>query len=223
MPSFLKEYEKIVNIKQLAEKLEEIKENTNKVIIFKQILDNRHAKLSSSVSSLRNKIELYNKCSEIFKSWLEDSIEKNVSSMSELVTSGLNYIIPDQNLKFKITQEQKNNRVHMKFALEQDGVEGDPLLSYGGGAAVVISLVLRLSIMQRMGLGNLLILDESMVALANAYVPLAASFMRQLSEKTGVNILMVTHNPEFLHSAHTAYEGIKSDSLRLKSIVTQSP
>jgi ABC-type lipoprotein export system ATPase subunit len=56
--------------------------------------------------------------------------------------------------------------------------------------------------------------------LANAYVPAAASFMRQLSEQTGVNILMVTHNPEFLHNAHTAYEGHKTDSLQLKSIVT---
>jgi hypothetical protein len=47
-----------------------------------------------------------------------------------------------------------------------------------------------------------------MSALANKYVPAAAEFMRHISEKTGVNILMVTHNEEFMSNAHIAYEGI---------------
>jgi ABC-type lipoprotein export system ATPase subunit len=42
--------------------------------------------------------------------------------------------------------------------------------------------------------------------------------MRQLSEQTGVNILMVTHNPEFLNHAHVAYEGHKDGSLKLKRL-----
>lgn len=67
-------------------------------------------------------------------------------------------------------------------------------------------------------MGNLLLLDESMHALANKYVPAAAAFMRQLSEQTGINILMVTHNEEFLCHSHTAYEGTKQDGvLRLSS------
>lgn len=206
-------------INVLESKFKELSSKLEKLNVYHQIVENRYKKSVSDSSNFKYKSELYSKASEIFKRWLEDSIEKNVESISELTTTGLNYIINDQNLKFVIKQEQKNNRIAMKFVLEQDGVEGDPLYSYGGGAAVVISLVLRLSIMQRMGLGNLLILDESMVALANAYVPNAASFIRQLSERTGVNILMVTHNPEFLNGAHVAYEGYKTDSLHLKCIV----
>jgi len=203
----------------LESKFHNISRKLDKLNAYQSLLSNRLAKASIESQDHKYKSELYLKCSTIFKRWLEDSIERNVESISELTTTGLNYIIHDQPLKFLIKQEQKNNRISMKFALEQDGFEGDPLCSYGGGAAVVISLILRLSIMQRLGLGNLLILDESMVALANTYVPNAASFIRQLSEKTGVNILMVTHNPEFLNGAHTAYEGFKSDSLHLKCIV----
>ena len=161
---------------------------------------------------------LYQKCSEIFKKWLEDSIEHNVGSIADLVSSGLQHIIYDQDLEFKIKQEMKYNRVAMRFILEQDGVEGDPLLSYGGGTAVVASLILRLAVMTRMNMGNLLILDESMVALANVYVPQAAMFIRQLSEKTGVNILMVTHNSEFINHAHSVYEGRKDLSLKLTKL-----
>jgi DNA repair exonuclease SbcCD ATPase subunit len=164
------------------------------------------------------KSELYSKCSEIFKKWLEDSMERNVGSMADLATTGLRHVIPDQELIFKIKQEPKYNRMSMRFVLEQDGVEGDPINSYGGGAAVVVSLILRIAVMQRMGMGNLLILDESMVALANVYVPSAASFIRKLAEQAGVNILMVTHNPEFLASAHVAYEGFKDSSMKLRRI-----
>jgi ABC-type molybdenum transport system ATPase subunit/photorepair protein PhrA len=174
--------------------------------------------LALDLANYENDVGVYAKCSEIFKSILEEAVEANINSIADLVTTGLKFIINDQELVFKIRQEHKNNRISMKFSLIQDGVEGDPLSSFGGGAAVVISLILRIAIMQRMNMGNLLILDESMVALANAYVPDAAAFMKQLSEKTGIHILMVTHNPEFVTNSHTAYEGYKSDSLHLKRI-----
>ncbi len=108
----------------------------------------------------------------------------------------------------------------MKFVVEHDGNEGDPLQSFGGGAACVISLVLRLAVMARLDMGNVLLLDESMAALANAYVPNAGQFMKQLAEQTGINILMVTHNPEFLRLSHLAYEAhASSNGLSLKQIV----
>jgi DNA repair exonuclease SbcCD ATPase subunit len=161
---------------------------------------------------LEYRAELFQKCSDIFKAWLEDLLEKNVGSMGKLVTNGLRHIIHDQNLTFKLMQEMKFNRISMKFLIEDDGVEGDPMASFGGGAVLISSFILRLAIISRLGMGNLLLLDESMHALANKYVPDAASFMRQLAERTGVNILMVTHNEEFLDHAHVSYEGWKDDS-----------
>lgn len=204
----------------LSNRFDTFKKSVLKVSTHESILDSQAKNLEDEVEKAKYKSELYVKCSEIFKKWLEDSITKNVDSISDLATTGLKFIIQDQDLKFSIKQEAKYNRISMKFIVEQDGVEGDPLDSYGGGAAVIISLILRIAIMQKMGMCDLLILDESMVALANAYVPFAASFMRQLSEQTGVNILMVTHNPEFVMSAHTAYEGVKDSSLTLRKLGT---
>lgn len=203
---------------ELKNRLSDIKNQIDKISAYESVVSKQADSLELASNSMKYKADLYIKCSEIFKRWLEDSMERNVSSMADLVSTGLKYIIHDQDLIFKIKQEPKYNRVSMRFVLEQDGNEGDPLESYGGGAAVIISLILRIAVMQKLGMGNLLILDESMVALANAYIPAAASFMKQLSEQTGVNILMVTHNPEFLANAHTAYEGFKDTSLKLRKI-----
>jgi DNA repair exonuclease SbcCD ATPase subunit len=159
--------------------------------------------------------ELNQKSSEIFKMWLEDLLESNVNSISELVTNGLQSVIHDQNLVFRISQELKYNKFSMKFIIDDNGVEGDPIDSFGGGAVAFISFILRLAVMTRMKMGNLLLLDESLASLASCYVPFAADFMKQLSEKTGINILMVTHNDEFINHAHIAYEGKKDSSLKL--------
>jgi len=205
------------------DKLTQFKGQLQSLRAYKNVLESQLRSAEADEQKARYNAELNQKCSEIFKSWLEDSMKKNVDSMAELATTGLQHIIHDQKLTFKIKQEPKHNRLAMRFVLEEDGVEGDPIHSYGGGAAVVISLVLRIAVMARMQMANLLLLDESMVALANAYVPNAAAFMRQLAEETGINILMVTHNPEFLNHAHVAYEGHKDKSLRLRRIKVSEP
>jgi len=204
------------------DRLQELRDGINKLCTYRDILQSQVNTLEKEESELSYRSELYQKCSEIFKTWLEDSMKRNVDSMAVLATTGLQHVINDQKLTFSIKQEPKYNRLAMRFILEDGGVEGDPIQSYGGGAAVIISFVLRIAVMARMNMANLLILDESMLALSNSYVPNAAAFMRQLSEETGINILMVTHNPEFLNHAHIAYEGRKegpgTGALRLKRL-----
>jgi DNA repair exonuclease SbcCD ATPase subunit len=202
----------------LSSRYDIFKRQLEKGVLYRELLTKKMSDVEAEIKSLRYDADLYAKSAEIFKKWLEDSIASNVTSISDLATTGLAHIITDQSLKFNIVQESKYNRLSMRFSVEESGVAGDPLNSFGGGAAVVISLILRLAIMQKMKMSNLLILDESMVALANAYVPNAAEFMRRLSEDTGINILMVTHNPEFLAHSHTSYEGVKTDSLHLKPL-----
>jgi DNA repair exonuclease SbcCD ATPase subunit len=203
---------------ELQNHLDRIKDDVRRVSIYRDMLSKQVSDIDAQEQKLRYHVELRQKEGEILKSWLEDSVHKNIDSMSELATTALQHVIDDQEISFRIQPEPKNNRLQMKFVVEQDGNEGDPLDSFGGGASVIISLVLRLAVMARMNMGNLLLLDESLSALANAYVPNCGAFMRQLSEKTGINILMVTHNQEFLNHAHVSYEGYKDGSLKLKRL-----
>ena len=196
-------------------RLRKIQNEVVKLQTYKDLLASQVTAADVIEKDLRYKADLYQKCTELFKTWLEESLDKNVSSMAKLATTGLKHVIGDQELEFHISQDPQKNRLAMKFLLEEDGTEGSPLDSFGGGAAVIISLVLRLAVMARMNMGNLLLLDESMASLANMYVPSCAEFMRQLAEQTGINILMVTHNPEFISHAHIAYEGRKDGSLKL--------
>jgi DNA repair exonuclease SbcCD ATPase subunit len=196
----------------LRQRLEDLKKSTSRVETYRGMLRSQLSSALTEEEKLRYRADLHQKCAEIIKAWLEDSLKSNVDTIADLATTGLRHIIPDQELTFRIKQESKYNRVSMRFVIEEPGSdEGDPMESFGGGAVLVISLIMRLAVMSKMKMGNLLLLDESMSALANKYVPGAASFIRQLSEQTGVNILMVTHNPEFMSQAHSSFEGQKTE------------
>jgi predicted ATPase len=175
---------------------------------------------ASEMSVQKYKADLFARGGEVVKTWLDDSLRSNIDSISALGTSGLRKVIHDQELTFRILQEMRNNRVSMKFVLSEgtgdELVEGDPKRSFGGGALLFLSFVLRLAVMQKLRMGNLLILDESLYGLANRYVPAAADFMRQVSDQTGINILMVTHNDLFMDGAHTSYEAWKDGHTRLR-------
>jgi DNA repair exonuclease SbcCD ATPase subunit len=196
-------------------RLKNLQMGTSKLSAYRDLMVSQAASADARATELQQRSNLFQRASDVFKEWLDDSLKENVGAISDLVTTGLQHIIHDQKLTFRARQEMKFNRLSMRFVIEDDGVEGDPMASFGGGAVLTASFILRLAIMSRLKMGNLLLLDESMGMLANKYVPAAASFMRQLSEQTGINILMVTHNEEFLNHAHTAYEGRKNGSLRL--------
>jgi DNA repair exonuclease SbcCD ATPase subunit len=196
------------NLEDLPNQLASLKQKIAKATAYRDLIRSQIDSEEKKVEQFRYDADLNQRSSEVIKSWLEDLLKANIDSVADLVTNGLNNIIDDQDLQFHINQDIKYNRLSINFAISEDGVEGDPLLSFGGGAVLIASLILRLSVMARMNMANLLLLDESMSALANQYVPAAAEFMKQISEKTGVHILMVTHNEEFMANSHIAYEGI---------------
>lgn len=191
----------------LSKMFDVFSQSVDKVSTLNDYLDKNINIKTAEFQKHKNKSVLYQQCSEVIKSWLEEMLDKNVNSIADLVTNGLSNIIDDQDIKFSIKQEPKYNKISMRFVMSMDGCEGDPMMSYGGGAVLISSLILRLAIMSRLKMANLLILDESLHALALKYVPQCGEFMRQLSERTGINILMVTHCDEFLNHAHTSYEG----------------
>ncbi len=189
------------------DRLSQLRDSIASVRAHRDVVRSSRAALADTIASSRYKADLNQRGSEVIKKWLEDLLRENVDSISELVTTALRTIIYDQHLTFRIIQEPKYNRLAMRFVIEEDGVEADPMTSFGGGAVVIASLVLRLAVMTRLKMANLLLLDEAMLAVANRYVPGAADFMKQISEETGINIFMVTHNEEFMANAHAAYDG----------------
>ncbi len=120
-----------------AERVRKLREDIASVRANRDLLRLQMDSASVFIASSRYKADLNQRASEVIKKWLEDLLKSNVDSISELVTTALQQIVYDQKLTFRIIQEPKYNRLAMRFVIEEDGVEADPMSSFGGGAAVI--------------------------------------------------------------------------------------
>lgn len=132
-----------------------------------------------------------------------------------LVTHGLQTVF-DDSLTFHVISETKARRVETRFVVRsqmgEQVVETSILDARGGGVAAVAGFLLRLIVLLlRPGVRPFMVLDESFGQLSNEYEPRLADFLKELSEKTPVQMLLITHSPEFEAVADRAYRSSLRD------------
>lgn len=148
--------------------------------------------------------------SEVLRQLLDQELVEGVRILQDLLQEALRAVFPEQELSVRVDTEVARGKVEVGFSLSQrkgDGslFEGDALDGFGGAVSTVISIVLRAYLILKRGLAPILVLDESLPAFDRDRVRLMGAFLRGLSERTGVDILLVTHETEFEDVAHRVY------------------
>ena len=133
---------------------------------------------------------------------------QSMGAVESLLTYGLQTAFPEQRLKCRLDTSVKRGQqwVDIRLVRESDGgvVDAPILDAFGGGPAAVISFLLRLLVCRRTGLAPVLLLDEAFSFVSAEYVPGVAQLLRELADKIGLTIVLVTHQPAFLDVAHRA-------------------
>jgi ABC-type thiamine transport system ATPase subunit len=116
---------------------------------------------------------------------------------------------PEQKLACRLEASTKRGQQAIEVRLVHattGGVVDAPILeAFGGGPASVISFLLRLLVVRRTKLAPVLLLDEAFAFVSAEYVEGVAKLLRELADKLGLTIVLVTHQPVFLEVAHVAY------------------
>jgi DNA repair exonuclease SbcCD ATPase subunit len=123
--------------------------------------------------------------------------EEAHAKISDIVSHALSAVF-DQPYSFKIRFEQKRGRTEAVLVFDRDGVEIDPLTAAGGGVVDVASFALRLSalLLSRPQRRKLLVMDEPFKMLSQEYRPRLKALLETLAKDLGVQMVMVTHDPE---------------------------
>jgi DNA repair exonuclease SbcCD ATPase subunit len=100
---------------------------------------------------------------------------------------------------FFVEFEIKRGKTEARMYLEKDGEEIDPMEGTGGGVVDITAFALRLVSWSLSRTAPLLIMDEPMKWLSRDLRPLAGDMLRSLSEKLGLQIIMVTHDEEIIN------------------------
>ena len=130
------------------------------------------------------------------------------SKIEELVSLAL-VAITGEPYAFKMDLHQAAGAWTVSFSvISPSGVTADPLDGCGGGIADICSMALRIAILEMYEprIEGPILLDENFKFLSRDHIRAAAEFLESLSERTGRQILLITHVPELAEAAATTIE-----------------
>ena len=117
------------------------------------------------------------------------------SLFTNLVTEALTSIF-EKEIKFEIKLYSYRNEPAVDITVTEEDLEVDPQKSCGGGVNDIISLVLKIIFIYLKNSNRILILDESLKFLSRNYSEQASSFIRDISQRMNLQIILVSHKPE---------------------------
>lgn len=177
----------------------------------KVVLTSAH-RIKAEIEELQETILTMDKSGIVLNSIGEERQLKAQDTIEQLVTTGLQQIF-DDTLSFHIIQSVKAKAASVEFVVRTTlvggGVVDTPVMdARGGGLAATIGFLLRVVILllkNGKDRDNILILDETFAHVSDEYLEGVGEFLRQLVDTTGIQIVMVTHQPVFGEYADAVY------------------
>lgn len=124
--------------------------------------------------------------------------------MQDLVQSALDAVFPGK-YAFRVEFETKRSQTEVALFLDKDGERIDPMDSAGGGVVDIVAFALRLVAWSLSRTDNVIVLDEPFKWVSAGLRPLCGELMRGLCVRLGVQVLMVTHDPEMVRVADRVF------------------
>lgn len=169
------------------------------------------AKIKAEIAELTGKVELYTQAAAVLASIADERQAAAQAHIESLVTQGLRTIFGDD-LSFHLVPGTRAKAPVVDFIVRStldNGtvVDTDVMDARGGGLAATVGFLLRLVVLLLSAdrQDTVLFLDETFAHVSADYEPRLAEFIREVVDKTGVQIVMVTHSDAFSDVADVRY------------------
>lgn len=166
------------------------------------------------VRHLEAQAELHEQVNALLTTVGEERQQVAQSQVEQLVTRGLQAIFGEQ-YSFRLVQAVRGNQAVVDFIIRttiDHGAGGHsawdtPVMdARGGGMAAAVGFMLRLVVLLLTpGARRVLVLDESFAHVSAEYEGALAEFMREVCDKAGVQIILVTHSDAYSDVADKRY------------------
>lgn len=154
------------------------------------------------------------KLRELIATATEQTQDQVKVHLSNLVTTGLQTVFPEKDYKFHVDFVTRRNQMECDLLIENHkGVKSRPKYRNGGGIMDVISLSLRIGRWSLSKSSEVMVLDEPSKFVSEDKQALVLSLMKTISEKLGIQWIIVTHIKELYEGADTVIE-IQNGSIK---------
>ena len=152
---------------------------------------------------------------QTFLQKVAQSTQENLKfKIEDIVNLALDSVFPDEYL-FQMNFEVSRGKTEAELVFQdkRTGQTIDPMEASGGGVVDLTCFALRLSAFAlENGTDNLIILDEPFKFISRDLQERAGEILKTLSEKMKLQIIMVTHIPEFIEVADKVFEVKKNEN-----------
>jgi len=140
--------------------------------------------------------------------------------IEDVVSMALDAVFPDP-YKFTIDFVQRRNKTECDLYFVRDGNKVDPLTASGVGAVDVAAFALRIASwsMMQPRTRNTIILDEPFRFLSENYQEQASIMLKEISQKLGIQFILVTHEQTLTEAADKVFEvSIRKGRSKIKEL-----
>lgn len=175
-----------------------------------ELLQQQQAKLETQLADLLSKNTMYELEQVLLQKTSEFARAQIKSHIEDIVTNALQVVF-QQDLGFQILFDIKAGNPTAEFQVVSKTADGilavPPEDARGGGVVDVVSLALRLAVLQliRPVIEGPLILDEPGKHVSEEYIQNLGYFLKEFSQKTGRQIIMITHNGHLAEIADKSF------------------
>lgn len=207
----------MAEIKELRNRLEQLKGEKNQLLT--QIKQYRQ-----QLRELKQQIIQYEKAREIIREVGLKTQQQLQYHISDITSLALEAVFDDP-YTLKVEFVQRRNKTECDLLFVRNGKEIDPLEASGYGAVDIASFALRVASwsMKTPKTRNTIILDEPMLSLSEDRQPLASRMLKEISERLGIQFIIVTHKElltEYADKIFSVSKGLSEVStVKTKEIV----
>ncbi len=186
---------------QAAEKAYTVKHAENK------LLEKQFAAAEERKTTAENTLEVFEKVTILLQKTSEFARQQAKTRIEEIVSSALNAVFDDL-YSFRIEIVVRAGRVEADYFLAKNGLEAQmkpPDYDRGGGVVDVVTIALRLAIVELVGCQGPVLLDEIGKMVSVGYRQPVAEFLKTYSEQFNRQIILITHAAELAEVADKSF------------------
>jgi hypothetical protein len=191
-----------------------------KLIGARAALLKKHAQKNDELKDFKEQSLEIQKSKAVLDELIKKFIGFQLDRIKEYVSYGLKTVISDQDITFDCQVTTKMNKPWVDLlTVNKQGISENALEAFGGSVAQIESLILRVLAILQLKLYPILILDESLNAVSEDYLPATSILLKELTKQLGIKILLVTHNKAVLNEADRVYRAVDTrDGLKFEEI-----
>lgn len=155
------------------------------------------------LEKVTERIKLLEQAQVFLQKIAQDTQSQLKFQIEDIVNLALETCFPNEyTFQLRFTIARGKTDAELVFLSQKTGRELDPMGCAGGGVVDLTCFALRIaSFMLEQGIDDVIILDEPFKFISRDLQERASEVLKQLSTKLGLQIIMVTHIPEFIDCA----------------------